>query len=543
MRIHIITVLLVSVLTALSGAIFGGNRTIIAWIPGIETYQPQLTPPLPANQVETIFLALDRRVTTVPVPYIGSGGGVASVGDSLIVMSHVGEFFDATGDTAIELDIAPPPNGWDEMVAFERANSDYEFANYYFRYNAIDVHENQLFVSFSEWVASDSCYRTSIATASVDGESPLSEVAITQDDWRLLYSTSPCLPPKLQHNAVEGHMAGGRIVISPDGTLFLASGDYGIDGTTAPRSIAQDPTYEYGKVIAIDIKTGDAEILSQGHSNMQGIALDGFGEVYAVEHGRRGGDEFNHIVKGNDYGWPQVSLGTRYDRLPLPNSLDYGRHPYFDDPLYAWLPSIAVSSMTYIDDFHPSWNGDFVAGSLRGKSLFRIRMKDGRVLFNEHIFLGSRIRDVHQHGRELIVWTDGREVIKLSPGEFDTSAQTAIEAIAGLDLTDRQKQRTEAALEGCAQCHSLGPIPSANAPALGKVFDAPIAAQAGYAYSDALRSLDGRWTRDTLVAYLSDPDAFANGTAMPNPQVGDPDIARALVEVLEAVAAANLKVQ
>ena len=37
------------------------------------------------------------------------------------------------------------------------------------------------------------------------------------------------------------------------------------------------------------------------------------GTVWLTEHGPRGGDELNRIVKGRNYGWPIVSYGTKYD--------------------------------------------------------------------------------------------------------------------------------------------------------------------------------------------------------------------------------------
>ena len=45
----------------------------------------------------------------------------------------------------------------------------------------------------------------------------------------------------------------------------------------------------------------------------------------------------------------------------------------------------------------------------------------------------------------------------------------------------------------------------------------------------------GTWTRDRLLAFLADPDGFAAGTIMPNPEIGDPAVRAALVDVLQAL--------
>lgn len=100
--------------------------------------------------------------------------------------------------------------------------------------------------------------------------------------------------------------------------MHLASGDYSWDGVYADDVIAQKDEFDYGKVIEINVETRVAKQISKGHRNTQGIAIDRLGDLWTVEHGHRGGDELNRIVEGADYGWPSVTLGTRYSGLPLP---------------------------------------------------------------------------------------------------------------------------------------------------------------------------------------------------------------------------------
>src|SRR5690606_21536130 len=55
------------------------------------------------------------------------------------------------------------------------------------------------------------------------------------------------------------------------------------------------------------------EILSYGHRNVQGIALRPEGnQVWAHEHGPRGGDELNLLKPGANYGWPEITYGIDY---------------------------------------------------------------------------------------------------------------------------------------------------------------------------------------------------------------------------------------
>ena len=491
--------------------------------------EPEVLPP-----IETIFVALDQEAIPVPVERPGSGGALVSLGNDLIVMTHEGGFFDVTGDAAIPVNVAGPDNGWEDMLAFEEANPAFNFAHFYFRYNDIDIFEDQLIVSFTQWVADQDCYRTALATAPLSGARAASDLTISQDDWQIVFATEPCLSPNPLGRAINGHMAGGRFRVSQDATVYLAAGDYAIDGTYSPTALSQDPATSYGKVLAIDLNTGAVDAISQGHSNMQGVVIDDQDNLYTVEHGRRGGDELNLIEAGKDYGWPQVSLGTRYNRLPLQGAIDYGRHPIFEAPVYSWLPSVAISSLTQIDDFHPAWDGDLLAGSLAARTLFRIRMRDDRVLFDERIEIGARIRYVHQHGDQIALWTDQKDVIKLTVGAFDAATQFAYDKLDDFELTEAQKGRAELVLDQCAECHSFGVVPGGNAPPLGLVFGADIAT-ASYEYSDALLAKSGSWTREALTAYLSDPDGFASGTSMPNPEIADPEILGAVVDILEAL--------
>ncbi|MEX0286858.1 MAG: PQQ-dependent sugar dehydrogenase [Paracoccaceae bacterium] len=498
--------------------LFGGYTDNIEW-------ELEDVPPV----IESIFLSLDVDPLRAPVPKdrAGSGGALTSVEGQLLLMTHEGWFFDVSGDAAERLSITPPDNGYAAMLAFEEANPDYSWGHFFFRYNDVGYHEGQLLVSYTEWVAEQECYRTSLATA------PYGDT-IAADDWTVVFSTAPCLEPKTGGRAIDGHMSGGRFRIGPDGLVYLASGDYAVDGTYAPVAIAQDPDQQYGKVLTIDPTTGNSRVMSQGHSNMQGISFDQNGEVWVVEHGRRGGDELNLIRDGRDYGWPQVSLGTRYNKLPLADTLAYGRHPVFEPPVFAWLPSVAVSALTDITDFHPAWDGDLLAGTLAGQMLIRIRVRDGRVLFAERIEVGQRIRYIQQHEDMIALWTDQRQVLRLRVGAFDASAQFAERHIDTLDLTDAQKSATRLALGQCVECHALGSVGTDSAPALGDVFGRDVAT-AGFDYSEGLQALGGSWTRDQLLAYLADPDAVAEGTSMPNPEITDDAVRGALVDLLQAL--------
>ncbi len=104
---------------------------------------------------------------------------------------------------------------------------------------------------------------------------------------------------------------GGRIEFGPDRYLYITTGD------AEKPSLAQDKNSLNGKILRIkddgsippDNPFGSA-VYSYGHRNVQGIAWDNEGRLWATEHGRSGVlsgfDELNLIEPGKNYGWPTI---------------------------------------------------------------------------------------------------------------------------------------------------------------------------------------------------------------------------------------------
>ncbi len=113
--------------------------------------------------------------------------------------------------------------------------------------------------------------------------------------------------PILTGIPVGGRHHGGRLLFAPDGTLFVATGDAG-DG-----ALAQDRASLGGKILRIttegraaDDNPFDNRTWSYGHRNVEGLAFDADGRLWASEFGEKTADELNLIERGGNYGWPQV---------------------------------------------------------------------------------------------------------------------------------------------------------------------------------------------------------------------------------------------
>lgn len=100
---------------------------------------------------------------------------------------------------------------------------------------------------------------------------------------------------------------GGRLLFDDDGSLFVSTGDAGT-GT-----FAQDRNSLAGKILRVD-QDGKAvegnpfgnRTWSYGHRNVEGLAFDEQGRLWAAEFGEKAADELNLVRRGGDYGWPRV---------------------------------------------------------------------------------------------------------------------------------------------------------------------------------------------------------------------------------------------
>jgi hypothetical protein len=159
-------------------------------------------------------------------------------------------------------------------------------------------------------------------------------------------------------------------------------------------------TLKYSLFIEIDPIKKIYEIVSLGHRNPIGVMQDpSTGTIIATEHGPRGGDEINKIIRGKNYGWPFVSFGEPYavkKNEPYffkKNHLEYG----FVEPIYSFVPSIGISHIIKVDnEFSKKWQNNFLVASLKKRSLYRMEFDDdfNKVKFIEKIRVGKRIRDI-----------------------------------------------------------------------------------------------------------------------------------------------------
>lgn len=131
-----------------------------------------------------------------------------------------------------------------------------------------------------------------------------------------------------------------------------------------------------------------------------------------TEHGPRGGDELNLIVKGANHGWPRITFGRDYNTgEPLGEGTSA---PDVVAPKQWWVPvSIAPSGLVFVSGSSiPGWDGSLLSGTLAGRSLVRLQLDADRVIVEtRHLKdLNERIRDIRMgpDGAPWILTDEGR---------------------------------------------------------------------------------------------------------------------------------------
>lgn len=193
--------------------------------------------------------------------------------------------------------------------------------------------------------------------------------------WRLTWDGLTMRPDRvilgdIPHGRIH---SGGRLAFGPDGYLYVTTGD--VDD----RSTSQHLGSLAGKLLRVDregraapgnpfaTRTGaDARVWSYGHRNVQGLAWDSSGRMWASEFGNDAADELNRIEPGRNYGWPVCEGPRRYGSQTACN--DSG----LTNPAHHWRPfDASPSGIAIVGD-------TLYMATLRGQSLWAIPLSGGQ---------------------------------------------------------------------------------------------------------------------------------------------------------------------
>jgi glucose/arabinose dehydrogenase len=230
------------------------------------------------------------------------------------------------------------------------------------------------------------------------GEAGLLGVAVSPDfqrDHLLFFYVSTAVDNRILRAPLEGGRLGptevildgipngfihdgGRLAFGPDGYLYASTGE------TGNGELAQDKSTLAGKILRMTTDGEpapgnpfpDSQIWSYGHRNVQGLAFDDDGRLWASEFGANTYDELNLIEKGHNYGWPMVE--------------GRGSGKGLTNPQVVWPTEVASpSGLAFLD-------GHLWLASLRGERLWRIDVHGDHAVHPVDYFVGEygRMRTV-----------------------------------------------------------------------------------------------------------------------------------------------------
>ena len=224
----------------------------------------------------------------------------------------------------------------------------------------------------------------------------------------------------------RGHF-GGRLVFSPDGKLFILSGE------RQRFEPAQDLSSTLGKIVRINPDgsipddnpfknepNARPDIYTYGNRNPLGGAIHpATGKLWINEMGPKGGDEVNVIEPGKNYGWPLVAEARHYNDAQIPS------HDTMPDkvtpPHVVWNPVISPSGMIFYDgSLFPAWKGNALIGGFSSRALIVVKGDGKQAEEAERLDMKMRIRDVIQGlDGSVLVLSDGAngELLRLTPGK------------------------------------------------------------------------------------------------------------------------------
>lgn len=201
---------------------------------------------------------------------------------------------------------------------------------------------------------------------------------------------------------------GSRLLVLPDNTLMMTTGD------AANRALPQDHMSLNGKVLRIGLDGSIPEdnpwagapwpaniLWSTGHRNAQGLARSPDGTIYSSEHGDDTDDEMNIILKGRNYGYPEVhgycddTVFFRY----TPEESRFCVDSNVVEPIRSWTPTLGVCGLAhYAHDTIREWTNSLLMVTLGIKkpvlplyanALIQMQLSpDGqRIVEEKHYFL------------------------------------------------------------------------------------------------------------------------------------------------------------
>lgn len=201
---------------------------------------------------------------------------------------------------------------------------------------------------------------------------------------------------------------GGGLLIDRHRHLYMTVGERHFrESSNPPLPVSQDPTDRRGKIYRFNLDGRPARgnpdygtgavpgIYALGIRSAQGLAQAADGRIWMSEHGATRGDEINLLRPHANYGWPVHTAGRHRDAGYVPQTLSGA---VYTAPAWTWTDrTIAPAGLAaYSGKQFPEWRGDLLLAGLSTGNLLRIDLQGDRIVGEEVLLTGIRLRNVKQ---------------------------------------------------------------------------------------------------------------------------------------------------
>ena len=268
----------------------------------------------------------------------------------------------------------------------------------------VEVYDDDIYVSYTKEVK-ENCWNTSLLSGKMN---------YVYIHFKTLFTSEECVN---EYDNIDdeynAHQSGGRIINLNNETVLFSIGDF------RSRHRAQTEKSIFGKVLKINKKNKNYEIISMGHRNPQGLFFnEDENFLLEAEHGPQGGDEINLIKLDHNslqnFGWAISSYGEHYGGKNAPeNKNKYEKYPLhkshsehgFIEPLKYFNPSIGISQIIGLNN-----KNQYVVASLKAHSLYffeyNYNNKENNFNIVKKLDIGERIRDMIYYNNKLYLYLE-----------------------------------------------------------------------------------------------------------------------------------------
>ena len=268
----------------------------------------------------------------------------------------------------------------------------------------VEVYDDDIYVSYTKEVK-ENCWNTSLLSGKMN---------YVYIHFKTLFTSEECVN---EYDNIDdeynAHQSGGRIINLNNETVLFSIGDF------RSRHRAQTEKSIFGKVLKINKKNKNYEIISMGHRNPQGLFFnEDENFLLEAEHGPQGGDEINLIKLDHNslqnFGWAISSYGEHYGGKNAPeNKNKYEKYPLhkshsehgFIEPLKYFNPSIGISQIIGLNN-----KNQYVVASLKAHSLYffeyNYNNKENNFNIIKQLNIGERIRDMIYYNDKLYLYLE-----------------------------------------------------------------------------------------------------------------------------------------